>query len=93
MKLFDVEMIETLVTCTNKKLDSNRRQFSNQAKHELRLKIDPFAAVSANLINSFPTAKIVIVLGRTLVSIRSYLLLRLAGNTLSTCLRNEPNMA
>ncbi|CAK1591007.1 unnamed protein product [Parnassius mnemosyne] len=36
LKLFDDNMIETIVSCTNKKLEVYRRQFSNYSKHELR---------------------------------------------------------
>lgn len=35
-QLFDAEMIETLVSCTNKKLEAYRRHFANFAKHELK---------------------------------------------------------
>lgn len=35
-KYFDSEMIERLVTCTNKKLESYRQRFSNYAKQELK---------------------------------------------------------
>lgn len=35
-KFFDSEMIERLVSCTNKKLESYRQRFSNHAKHELK---------------------------------------------------------
>lgn len=35
-KFFDNEMVDTLVNCTNKKLESYRQQISNYAKHELK---------------------------------------------------------
>lgn len=36
IKLFNDDMIDTSVTCTNKKLESYRCKFFNYAKHELK---------------------------------------------------------
>ncbi|CAG5038325.1 unnamed protein product [Parnassius apollo] len=36
LKLFDDNMIETIVSCANKKLEVYRHQFSNYSKHEQR---------------------------------------------------------